>query len=42
MYPDEFWWLVDARRPKKNYGSLSEDDVADLYEDLKSKGLLNG
>ena len=34
MHPIEFWWLVDARRPKKMYGDMSEDEVAELYEEL--------
>lgn len=39
LYPDEFWWLADARKPPKTYaGGLSEADVADLYEDLKRQG----
>ena len=27
--------MFEARRPKKHYGSLTEDDVADLYDELK-------
>lgn len=34
LHPVEFWWLVDARRPQKRYGSLSEREVASLYDDL--------
>jgi len=50
MKPEQFWrlhpresgWLVDARRPKKTYGSLSEQEVAELHEDLKQRGLIDG
>lgn len=34
LNPVEFWWMLDARRPRKKYGSLSEDDVAELYDFL--------
>jgi len=32
MNPIEFWWMVDARRPKKKYGSMTEDEVEELFE----------
>lgn len=35
MDPQELWWLADAHRPPKKYGSLSEPEVAELYEFLK-------
>lgn len=40
LHPLEFWWIVDARKPPKRYGSLSENDVAELHEELKDMGLL--
>ncbi|MGE0602233.1 MAG: phage tail assembly chaperone [Xanthobacteraceae bacterium] len=33
LHPTEFWWLVDSRKPAKRYGSMTEDQVAELYED---------
>jgi hypothetical protein len=36
LHPVEFWWQVDARRPKKMYGSLTENEVADLYEEMNA------
>ena len=32
MDPEELFWLIDAKRPRKMYGSLTEDEVAELYE----------
>lgn len=40
MAPTEFWrltptdlfWLIDAKRPPKMYGSMTEDQVAELWE----------
>lgn len=29
----EFWWLVEANRKPKMYGDLTEEQVAELYED---------
>lgn len=40
LHPTEFWWLFAARRPKRQYGSLSEDEVAELYEEFVESGLL--
>lgn len=42
MHPDELWWLVEAKLPQKKYGSLTEDEVAEIYEDMLEKGLFNG
>jgi hypothetical protein len=25
------WWLIEAKRPPKMYGSLTESEVRDLY-----------
>ncbi|RFA24346.1 hypothetical protein CAI21_21975 [Alkalilimnicola ehrlichii] len=33
LHPVEFWWLVQAKTPTRMYGSLTEDEVAELYED---------
>jgi hypothetical protein len=33
LTPTEFWWLVDAKRPVKMYGSMTEFEVAQIYED---------
>jgi hypothetical protein len=32
MSPLEFWWMVDARRPSKKYGTLTEAEVEEIYE----------
>lgn len=34
MSPEEFWWLYEFNKPKKMYGSLTEEEVAELYEML--------
>ena len=33
MTPAEFWWLYEVKRPKKMYGSMTEDDVRTIYEE---------
>ena len=38
MHPTELWWLIDGKRPPKMYGSLTEDDVLDLYDELEAAG----
>lgn len=35
MSPIELWWLFEARKPVKMYGTLTENEVAELYADLK-------
>lgn len=35
LTPLEFWWIADARRPKKMYGNMTEDEVAELYEEME-------
>lgn len=42
LHPVEFWWTVDAKKPKKKYGSMNEDEVADLYDEMKGLGLIHG
>ena len=32
LTPREVWWLAEAKRPPKMYGSLTESEVRDLYE----------
>jgi hypothetical protein len=32
LHPDELWWLIDGKRPAKMYGSLTEDEVAELWD----------
>lgn len=39
MHPAELWWLIEAKRPPKMYGSMTENEVASLYEDMKAKGV---
>ena len=38
LHPTEFWWLYDLRKPVKMYGSLSESDVAELYQHAYGDG----
>jgi len=34
LHPDEVHWLIDAMRPAKAYaGGMTEDEVAELYND---------
>ncbi len=33
LTPREFWWLIDANKPVKMYGNMSEDLVAEIYEE---------
>jgi len=35
MHPTDLFWLIDAKRPPKMYGSLTEDDVAEIHEFLQ-------
>lgn len=32
----EWWWLYEDKRPRERYGRLSEDQVAELYDDLEA------
>lgn len=40
LSPLEFWWLFDARRPGKMYGSMQESEVEELYADFVESGVL--
>jgi hypothetical protein len=31
--PTELFWLCEARQPVKMYGSMTEAEVRDIYED---------
>lgn len=42
MHPVEFWWQAEARRPTRMYGSLSEEDVAEIYDGMKERGMFDG
>jgi hypothetical protein len=33
MHPVEVEWLLDAKKPPKMYGLLTEAEVAELYEE---------
>lgn len=34
LHPTEFYWLLDAKRPRKTYaGGMSEAVVEELYEE---------
>lgn len=34
MTVQEWWWLYGDRRPRKHFGRQTEDQVAELYDDL--------
>lgn len=42
MHPRELWWLIEAKRPPKRYGSLTEDEMESLHDDLEEQGFFNG
>ncbi len=42
LHPTELWWMADARRPKKDYGSMSEHEVAELHKEMVDMGMLPG
>lgn len=33
MHPVEFWTLAEAKIPPKNYGSMTEAEVAQIYNE---------
>lgn len=33
LSPLELWWLLEAKQPPKMYGSMTEDQVAQIYEE---------
>ena len=33
LTPAEFWWLIDAKKPVKMYGKMSEAEVAQIYQE---------
>lgn len=39
--PAEVWWLLEARRPPQ-YGWLSADDMAELWEEGVNEGIFDG
>jgi hypothetical protein len=38
MSPSELWWYVEAKLPPRMYGSMTEEQVAALYEEMKDAG----
>lgn len=42
MHPDEVWWLVEAKKPPKSFGSLIEPELETLVDDMRELGVLNG
>ena len=40
LHPAELWWLIDARRPRRTYAGMTEDDMAELHDWLKEQALL--
>jgi len=32
-HPIELWWLIEANKPVKMYGRMTEDEVAEIYEE---------
>lgn len=33
LHPREFWWIAEARKPVKMYGSMTEAEVSSIYEE---------
>lgn len=33
MTPAELWWFLEAKKPPKMYGAMSEDEVRQIYEE---------
>lgn len=33
LTPTEFWWLVEANKPVKMYGKMTEYEVKAIYEE---------
>jgi hypothetical protein len=31
MQPIELWWLIEARKPVRMYGRMTEDEVEEIY-----------
>jgi hypothetical protein len=38
MSPQELWWFIEAKLPQRKYGSLTEDEISALYEEMKAAG----
>lgn len=38
MSPTEVWWHLEAGQPVKMYGSMTEDEVQEIYEDAYGPG----
>jgi hypothetical protein len=32
--------MAEERRPKRRFGSLSEDEVADIWDEMREEGML--
>ena len=32
-HPIELWWLLEAKKPVKMYGNMTEYEVKEIYED---------
>ena len=33
LHPTEFWWLLEAKRPARMYGSMTETEVREIYHE---------
>jgi len=38
LTPAEFWWLLDAKKPVKMYGKMTEYEVAAIYAETYGSG----
>jgi hypothetical protein len=34
MHPDEVFWLIEAKRPPKMYGLLTEAEAEECYQEM--------
>jgi hypothetical protein len=37
MTPEEAWWLIEARSPKRMYGRLTEEEAEELYQEIMAE-----
>ena len=38
MTPRELWWFIEAKTPAKMYGSMTEAEVRQIYEETYGTG----
>jgi hypothetical protein len=38
LSPTELWWWVEAKRPVRMYGRMTEDEVRQIYDEAYGPG----